>query len=97
MNMSIPILVVSGQVYTVELLKRYIQECENFYFFADTHDFSKVNSVRYKIAVEISANASKQPLVILTAKDGTAVEDELTVEDVHQNYYVIKILNRNKM
>lgn len=42
MNMSIPILVVSGQVYTVELLKRYIQECENFYFFADTHDFSKV-------------------------------------------------------
>ncbi len=41
MNMSIPILVVSGQVYTVELLKRYIQECENFYFFADTHDFSK--------------------------------------------------------
>lgn len=63
----------------------------------DTHDFSKVNSVRYKIAVEISANASKQPLVILTAKDGTAVEDELTVEDVHQNYYVIKILNRNKM
>ena len=39
--MSIPIIVISGQVYTIELLKRYLQDFEEFSFLAATTDFSK--------------------------------------------------------
>ena len=63
----------------------------------DTHDFSKVNSVRYKIASEISIEDSKYPLVILVSKDGSWLDNELTIEDVHQKCIVVKILNRNKI
>lgn len=63
----------------------------------DTHDFSKVNSVRYKIASEISIEDSKQPLVILVSKDGSWVNNELTIEDVHQKCIVVKILNRSNI
>lgn len=63
----------------------------------DTHDFSKVNSVRYKIASEISIEDSKYPLVILVGKDGSWLDNELTIEDVHQKCIVVKILNRNKI
>ncbi len=63
----------------------------------DTHDFSKVNSVRYKIASEISIEDSKQPLVILVSKDGSWLDNELTIEDVYQKCIVVKILNRNKI
>lgn len=63
----------------------------------DTHDFSKVNSVRYKIASEISVENSKLPLVILTSKDGSWVNNELTIEDVHQKCIVVKILNRSNI
>ena len=63
----------------------------------DTHDFSKVNSVRYKIASEISIEDSKYPLVILVSKDGSWLDNELTIEEVHQKCIVVKILNRNKI
>ena len=64
-----------------------------------SHDFSKVNSIRYKLAAEISLAASKLPLVIVTKKNGEGISygDSLSVNDVHENYYVIKILNRNKL
>ena len=70
---------------------------ENNTYFCDTHDFSKVNSVRYKIASEISVENSKLPLVILTSKDGSWVNNELTIEDVHQKCIVVKILNRSNI
>lgn len=66
----------------------------------DSHDFSKVNSIRYKLAAEISIEDSKHPLVVITKKDGNggiAYNDSLSVNDVHNDYYVIKILNRNKL
>lgn len=63
----------------------------------DTHDFSKVNSVRYKIASEISIEDSKYPLVILVSKDGSWLDNELTIEEVHQKCIVVKILNRGKI
>lgn len=66
----------------------------------DSHDFSKVNSIRYKLAAEISIEDSKRPLVIITKKDGNGgikYNDSLSVNDVHNDYYVIKILNRNKL
>ncbi len=63
----------------------------------DSHDFSKVNTVYYKIAAQISLEDSKKPLVILTAKDGDSIDDGLTVEDVNEKSIVIKILNRSKL
>lgn len=61
----------------------------------DSHDFSKVNSVNYKFAGEIEQTQSKKPLFVLFAKDGHNLKDELSVEDVHNDCIVIKVLNRN--
>lgn len=61
----------------------------------DSHDFSKVNSVNYKFAGEIEQTQSKKPLFVLFAKDGHNLKDELSVEEVHNDCIVIKVLNRN--
>lgn len=61
----------------------------------DSHDFSKVNSVNYKFAGEIEQTQSKKPLFVLFAKDCHNLKDELSVEDVHNDCIVIKVLNRN--
>lgn len=63
----------------------------------DSHDFSKVNSINYKMAAEISVEDSKKPLIILISKSQDSLGDNLTVEDVNNHYIVIKILNRNKL
>lgn len=63
----------------------------------DSHDFSKVNTVQYKIAAQISLEDSKKPLVILTNKNGDSVSNGLTVEDVNEKCYVIKIINRSML
>lgn len=63
----------------------------------DTHDFSKVNTVRYNLAAEISKDYMNKPLVILTSIDDKTLEDTLTIEDVKNKCVVIKILNRNKL
>lgn len=63
----------------------------------DSHDFSKVNSINYKMAAEISIEDSKKPLVILISKSQDSLGDNLTVEDVNNNYIVIRILNRNRL
>lgn len=62
-----------------------------------SHDFSKVNTVRWKIAAEISNEESKLPLIILTSKDGTYPDSTLSLNDVREKCEVIKILNRNKI
>ncbi len=61
----------------------------------DSHDFSKVNSVNYKFAGEIEQTKTKKPLFVLFAKDGHNLKDEMSVEDVHNDCIVIKVLNRN--
>lgn len=63
----------------------------------DTHDFSKVNTVRYNLAAEISKDYMNKPLVILTSIDDKTLEDTLTIEDVKNKCVVIKIRNRNKL
>lgn len=63
----------------------------------DSHDFSKVNSINYKMAAEISIEDSQKPLVILISKSQDSLGDNLTVEDVNNHYIVVKILNRNKL
>ena len=62
-----------------------------------SHDFSKVNTVRWKIAAEVSNEDSKLPLVILTGKDGGYTDSTLSLDEVHNKCQVIKILNRNKI
>lgn len=65
----------------------------------DSHDFSKVNSIRYKMAAEISLKDSQKALVVITPKKGADItfRDSLSVNEVHERFHVIKILNRNKI
>lgn len=67
--------------------------------YADTkHDFSKVNTVKYNIATQISQNEASRPIVILMIKDDTLHSvNGLTVSEVSEKCEVIKILNRNKL
>lgn len=61
------------------------------------HDFSKVNTIKYNLAAEISIEDSHKPLLVLVAKDGMSLEQEMTVEQVHNESYVVKFLNKNKL
>ncbi len=63
----------------------------------NSHDFSKVNSVKYKIASEITNEEARAPIVIVTAKDGFSYEDGMGVEEVAEKLHVIRIINRNKL
>lgn len=63
-----------------------------------SHDFSKVNTVRYKMGTQISNEESRLPLVVLMGKNNESVTVEgMTVEDVNEKCVVIRILNRNKL
>lgn len=62
----------------------------------DSHDFSKVNSVKYKVAAEIPNTITKDPLVVLISEDGNLM-NTIRLESVKGNYIVVKILNRNKI
>ena len=66
--------------------------------YADTkHDFSKVNTVKYKIATQISQREASLPIVILMIKDDNLHSvNGLTVSEVSEKCEVIKILNRSK-
>ena len=63
----------------------------------NSHDFSKVNTVRFKLGAEISLEDSKLPLVVLTNKDGHYPSSNYTIDEVREKCEVIKILNRNKL
>ena len=67
--------------------------------YADTsHDFSKVNTVRYNIAAQISQDEAKLPIVILMIKDDELKSvNGLTVSEVSEKCEVIRILNRTKL
>ena len=63
----------------------------------DSHDFSKVNTVRYKLGNEISVEDSKNPIVIVIAKAGKKFTEDSDIEYTKENYTVVKIINRNKL
>ena len=44
MKQAIETIVITEQIHTAELLKRYIEDCENFSFLAETSDFSKAGT-----------------------------------------------------
>lgn len=60
-----------------------------------SHDFSKVSSVKYKMAAEIPLTYTKKPLLILVSKTNSSLSNYITIEEVKENYEVIKIMNRN--
>ena len=65
-----------------------------------SHDFSKVNTVNYKLAAEITIEESKKPIIILMFKNNNSKNitiDELDVESVNKYCDVIRIINRNKI
>jgi len=63
----------------------------------DSHDFSKVNTVNYKLGFEIEKIKSNQPLFIIVNKDGTSPDETLTIEKIQEQCVVVKIVNRSKL
>lgn len=61
-----------------------------------SHDFSKVSSVKYKMAAQIPQEYTAKPIVIVAKKSTGYLKGEISMEEVEQDYEVIKILNRNK-
>lgn len=63
-----------------------------------SHDFSKVSSVKYKMAAQIPQSyIGNNPIVIIVRKSSGYLSDEITIDEVRDNYEVIKILNRNRL
>lgn len=62
----------------------------------DSHNFSKVNSVNYKLAAEIRKDDMNKPLVIAVNISGENI-GRCKLEEVKDNFAIIKILNRNKL
>ena len=50
MKQAIQTIVITEQLHTAELLKRYVDESENFTFLAETSDFSKAYSAIKELA-----------------------------------------------
>ena len=61
----------------------------------DTHDFSKVNSVKYKLGAEISIKESKLPLIIITSKNASNTPSSVDVDYISKNCVVVKSFNLN--
>lgn len=68
-----------------------------------SHDFSKVNTVHYKLGGLISQKEAKLPIVILMAKNNDTKKiknlliEGLEIEDANKYCDIIKIINRNKI
>ena len=62
-----------------------------------SHDFSKVSSVKYKMAAQIPQSYTSKPIVIIVRKTSGYLSGEISIEEVRKDYEVIKILNRNKL
>lgn len=62
-----------------------------------SHDFSKVSSVKYKMAAQIPQTYTNKPIVIIVRKTTGCLTGEITIDEVRENYEVIKILNRNRL
>lgn len=62
-----------------------------------SHDFSKVSSVKYKMAAQIPQSYTNKPIVIIVRKTSGYMSGEISIDEVRANYDVIKILNRNRL
>lgn len=62
-----------------------------------SHDFSKVSSVKYKMAAQIPQSYTSKPIVIIVRKTSGYMSGEISIDEVRENYEVIKILNRNRL
>lgn len=62
-----------------------------------SHDFSKVSSVKYKMAAQIPQSNTGKPIVIIMRKTSGYLSGEISIDEVRENYEVIKILNRNRL
>lgn len=62
MKQAIETIVITEQIHTAELLKRYIEDCENFSFLAETSDFSKAyNGIKELSKVLVIVDISEYP------------------------------------
>ena len=100
------------RVYACEIVDGKLKEIDDFrieYATYDTygasignysetsHDFSKVSSVKYKMAAQIPQSYTSKPIVIIAKKTYGYLSGEISIDEVRENYEVIKILNRNRL
>ena len=101
------------KVYACEIVDGYLKEIDDFRIeyatyntygasignYSETsHDFSKVSSVKYKMAAQIPQSYTNKPIVIIARKtSGGYLSGEISIDEVRENYEVIKILNRNRL
>ena len=62
----------------------------------DSHDFSKVSTVKYKLAAEIPKSDVGKPIIMMIY-DEKSNNANLTPEYVIEHCKVVKVLNRNKL
>lgn len=67
----------------------------------DSHDFAKVSTIRYNIAVLMNAEYMRLPLFVVIKKDDAksyySDYDTLTIQQVSDNFVVVRIVNREKI
>lgn len=67
----------------------------------DSHDFAKVSTIRYKIGALLNVEYLNVPLFVVIKKDDSksyySDYDTLTLEQLKENFVVVKVLNRNRI
>lgn len=100
------------RVYACEIIDGKLKEIDDFRIeyasystygasignYSETsHDFSKVSSVKYKMAAQIPQSYTSKPIVIIVKKSSGYLSGEISIDEVRDNYEVVKILNRNRI
>lgn len=101
------------KVYACEILDGKLKEIDDFRIeyatyntygasignYSETsHDFSKVSSVKYKMAAQIPLSYTSKTIVIIVRKKSSGyLSGEISIDEVRENYEVVKILNRNRL
>lgn len=103
---------VNPKVYACEIVDGMLKEIDDFRIeyasyntygasignYSETsHDFSKVSSVKYKMAAQISQSYTSKPIVIIVKKSSGYLSGKISIDELEKDYVVIKILNRNKL
>lgn len=96
--------IVDGKLYNISNFECHYESYETYGAYLGnypeiSHDFSKVNTVNYSLGAHISNEDTHHPIIVVTGKNGTTLNDVngLTVDDVFNKCEVIRILNRNKL
>ena len=100
------------RVYACEIVNGKLKEIDDFRIeyatyntygasignYSETsHDFSKVSSVKYKMAAQIPQSYTSKPIIIIVRKTSGYLSGEISIDEVRENYEVVKILNRNRL